>query len=158
MLLINKKTLDGINLQLFNNEEPVIDLAIQTGENSAKVEATEEAIEEIEDKIEEIESRSRWNDQSIDSLRETVYDLQSRVDTMEKKEEIEEENEPGIHEKQEDDQKEDDETETVIEEVEEKVGVEKGSNLALVIGTLIFGTVSVFLIKMYESRTGGMKE
>lgn len=155
MLLMNKNILDGINLQLFN-EETNIDLALQTGENTADIENLEKTHEEIEQKVESIENRTKWNDESITNLYNKVYDMERKLDDMETKEEIEEENNPGIHE--EESHKEDEDTDTIIEEVEEEVGVEKKSNLALIIGTLIFGTVSVFLIKMYESRTGGMKE
>jgi len=141
-------------LDLFSDEGTVVDLALKTGENSATIEALEESHEETVEKVERLEDRSRWNDESIDYLREEVYKLKDQINELEIKEEIEEENEPGIHEEQ----KGDDETETVVEQVEEEVGVEKKSNLALIIGTLIFGAVSVFLIKLYENRGGADKE
>jgi predicted RNase H-like nuclease (RuvC/YqgF family) len=153
-LLINKNSLDGINLKLFS-EETNIDLALKTGENTADIENLEEKHEEVEAVVENLEDRTKWNDQAINELYNKVYSMERKLDDMGTKEEIEEQNNPGIHEEE---KKEDDDTDTIIEEVEEGVGVEKGSNLALIIGTLIFGTVSVFLIKMYESRTGGMKE
>lgn len=156
---MNKKKLEKLisqhdfSLTLFSETDAIVEVAIKSGENSADIETLEEQQEEIEQKIEQVQSNQKWNDQAIDSLYNKVYELESKIDSIEIKEEIEEENNPEIHEQQ-----EEEETETIIEKAEEEVGVEKKSNLALIIGTMIFGAVSVFLIKLYEGRTAGDKE
>ncbi len=138
----------NFNQQLFSETDALVEVAIKTGENTALLESIETTQEETTEKIESVEMRQKWNDDSIDTLYNKVYELQDKIDSIEVKEIIEEEKDPTIHK----------EEETIIETPEEQIQPEKNQNMALFLGTLIFGTVVVFLIKLYENRGGGDKE
>lgn len=140
------------SLTLFSETDAIVDVAIKTGENAAKVEVIEEQQEKVTEQIEQVERSQKWNDEAISNLYDKVYSLQDKIDSIEVKEMIEEENDPTIH------QKEGQGGDTIIEEIEETTPESKGNHWGTMIGTLVFGAVVVFLIKLFESRNAGDKE
>lgn len=90
----------------------IIEIAKTSGENSAGIENLEEKTEDLEDKTIALENQMKWAGTDIALFNDRLYALESRVETLEAKERIEEENIEGIHEGG---------AETEIEEREEKI-------------------------------------
>jgi uncharacterized coiled-coil DUF342 family protein len=119
---------------------------MQTGETTAKVEALEESSEEIVVEVESIKNTQKWTDQSIDHLFQRVNDLENKI--VEVKEETLEEVEEVVEEEGGE--------ETIIEN--ETLPTEEEKNTipwGTMLGTVVFGVVSVFLIKLFEDKKGG---
>lgn len=98
--------------------EETTEVILEVGKTAAKVENLESQVEEQTEKTEEIANRQKWTDDMLDSAFNRIWELESRVaemqtkiDSLEIKEEIEEENNPGIHEEEEE---ESEDMETII--------------------------------------------
>jgi predicted nuclease with TOPRIM domain len=65
--------------------EAIVDVAIQTGENTAAIEEQKETTEELEEKQEQLEQEQRWTSDSLSRLWNEMWEKDDRFRALEER-------------------------------------------------------------------------
>lgn len=92
------------NICFQDEVEAIVNIATQTGENTAAIETVKEETEEVKEAVQEVKEEQEWTNERFKWMWDAIYALQDRCTALEQQiadiqadEEAEEENIPGIH-------------------------------------------------------------